>query len=84
MYFVYIIKCIEGRFYIGSTENIEHRLSQHNSKLLKCWTNRYNQWQLVYSEGFSTRKDALLREKQIKSYKGGNAFKKLIGSSLGS
>ncbi len=78
MYFIYIIRCTEGRYYIGSTENIEQRIKQHNSKQFSCWTSRYNQWELVYSEQFNTRKDALIREKQIKSYKGGRAFLKLV------
>ena len=65
MYYIYIIKCIEGRYYVGSTENVECRIQQHNSKQFKSWTSRYNQWELIYSEQFSTRKEALTREKQI-------------------
>ncbi len=34
---------------------------------------------MVYYEKFSSKREAIKREKQIKSYKGGNAFKKLIG-----
>ncbi len=84
MYYIYIIKCIEGRYYIGSTENVECRIQQHNSKQFKSWTSRYKQWELIYSEQLSTRKEALTREKQIKSFKGGRAFLKLISSSLDS
>lgn len=35
-------------------------------------------WEIVYKESFQTKKEAWLRERQIKSYKGGVAFKKLI------
>jgi len=80
MYYVYIIKSKEGRFYTGSTQDIQKRLLQHNQKTFKCWTNRFNDWKLVYSEAFQTRTEALIREKQIKKMKGGREFKKLVGS----
>ena len=80
MYYVYIIKSRESRYYTGSTQDIQKRLMQHNLKLFKCWTNRFNDWKLVYSEEFKTRKEALIREKQIKKMKGGREFKRLVGS----
>ena len=80
MFYVYVIQAKEGRFYIGSTEDITKRLQQHNSKQFRGWTNRFNDWKLVYSEQFDTRTDAIKREKQIKSMKGGKAFKMLVGS----
>jgi len=36
-------------------------------------------WNLVYTECFSNKTDAWKRERQIKKYKGGKAFKMLIG-----
>jgi len=36
----------------------------------------------VYQEEFIAKEDAWLREKQIKKYKGGNAFKKLISGEV--
>ncbi len=80
MFFVYIIKSSEGRYYIGSTQNIENRLAQHNNKTFKSWTNRYHDWKVVYSESYNSRKEALIRERQIKRMKGGCEFKKLVGS----
>ncbi|PIY92779.1 MAG: endonuclease, partial [Candidatus Magasanikbacteria bacterium CG_4_10_14_0_8_um_filter_42_12] len=35
-------------------------------------------WKLVYTELFNTKSDAYKREMQIKSYKGGNAFRELL------
>ncbi len=84
MFYIYIIKSEECRFYIGSTKDIPKRLDQHNNKTFGGWTARYNNWSLVHSEELQSRTDALIREKQIKSYKGGAAFKKLISSTLGS
>ncbi|MBI2074794.1 MAG: hypothetical protein HYT83_03090 [Candidatus Levybacteria bacterium] len=38
-------------------------------------------WRLIHKEEYSSLAEARRREKQIKSYKGGNAFKKLIESN---
>ncbi len=65
MYYVYIIKSQEGRFYIGSTKNIQKRIQQHNSRQFKGWTRKFSNWQLVYSEQFPNRQEAFIREKQI-------------------
>lgn len=81
MFYVYIKKSDSERFNIGSTQNLKHRINQHNDKSLKSWTNRFYNWELIYKEEYSTRKDALIREREIKSFKGGNDFKKLIKGS---
>ena len=78
MYYVYIIKSECGHFYVGSTDNVEKRLKQHNSKKFQGWTNRYNKWKVVYTEYFITRNEAIKRERQIKAIKEGNEFTKLI------
>ena len=78
MYCVYVIKSECGRYYIGSTNDLKNRLHLHNTKKYRGWTNRYSGWKIVYLENFDNRKEALIREKVIKSMKGGNEFKKLI------
>lgn len=80
MYFVYILKSQKfGRHYIGYTNNVQDRIKHHNSGANKS-TRPYIPWELIHHEEFITKQDAWLREKQIKSYKGGVAFKKLIGN----
>ena len=70
-------------YYIGSCEDLFARIARHNSG-----RNRSTQagipWKLVYSESFMTRQEAYRREFQIKNYKGGEAFKKLLLSQEGS
>lgn len=81
MYIVYILKSILfNRYYTGSTENLKERLIRHNQGRSK-WTKKYRPWEIVYIEKFVTRSEAVKREKQIKSYKGGSAFKKLLTSA---
>ena len=80
MYYVYIIyspSC--GRYYTGCTENIAKRVSEHNRNIMRS-TKDKGPWRLIYKEVFDIKTDALKREKAIKRYKGGTAFKRLISS----
>jgi len=78
MYYTYIIRSEKnGRFYIGSTENLERRLKEHengNTPSLK----KRGPFKLIYKEPHPTRAEARNRENQIKRFKSGNAFKKLL------
>ena len=77
-YYVYILQSLKDKgYYIGSCKDVEARLNFHNSGLQRSTRSRIP-FKLIYSEMFRSKSIALKREKQIKSYKGGEAFKKLI------
>jgi len=59
-----------------TTDNIERRIAQHNSKTNRGWTVRYHDWKLVYQEEFKTRKEPIVREKEIKKRVGDFSFSK--------
>ena len=78
-YFVYVLKSQkDNKHYIGSTSNIEKRLAFHNAGLQRSTRTRIP-FLLIYYEEFATKQEALKRELYIKSLKGGEAFRKLIG-----
>jgi putative endonuclease len=78
MYFVYVLQIKKsGRYYIGQTQNLAKRLGKHRRGETKSIRNR-GEFKIVYVEECSSRSQALQREKQIKRYKGGNAFKRLL------
>ena len=78
MFTVYILRNKStGRHYIGSTNDIDRRMEEHNRGQTKS-TRQKGYWELIYREEFDTVLEAKQRERQIKSYKGGNGFKKLI------
>ena len=52
------------------TSNLEERLKSHNELGTKGWTIKFRPWQIVYQEQFEDKKNALTREKQLKSAKG--------------
>jgi len=84
MYYIYIIKSRkDGKFYIGSTADVEKRLLYHNSGKQRSTKNRIP-FDLVFSESFENKTIALAREKQIKSFKGGRAFKLLMENFINS
>jgi putative endonuclease len=58
------------KIYIGYTSDLEQRLLSHNSLGKKGWTIKYRPWKLAYTEEHQTKKDAMRREKQLKSAKG--------------
>jgi predicted GIY-YIG superfamily endonuclease len=73
MFHVYVLENSKGRLYIGHTEDLDRRLHQHNSpegkEHLGKYTHRNGPWSLVGSESYATRSEAMLREKQLKSWK---------------
>ena len=78
IWIVYIIQSTTTqRYYIGCTSDLDRRLKEHNTN--KGKSTRYRgPYAVVYIEEHSSRQLALARERQIKSYKGGNAFKSLL------
>jgi putative endonuclease len=77
-WFVYIVQSNKDQgYYIGRTHDIAQRIAQHNAGLTKSLKSRLPV-HLIYSEELETKELATKRELQIKSYKGGEAFKKLI------
>lgn len=79
MYCVYILKSLKIKwYYTGHSSNVDSRLKQHNGGYNKS-TKAYRPFELIHSEFFKTKGEAFKREQQIKSYRHGEAFKKLIG-----
>jgi putative endonuclease len=79
MHKVYILKSLKNnRYYIGHTNNINNRLKRHNSGQVKS-TKPYLPWKIIYTENYQTKSEAYRREMEIKSYKSGIKFKKLLG-----
>ena len=57
------------KIYIGMTSSLEKRLYAHNH-IPKGWAYRYRPWKIVHTELFSSKQEALKRERQLKSAKG--------------
>ena len=82
--YLYILKNSKNSYYTGITKLfLIERLRKHNNGDVKS-TKFCRPWQLIYTESFDNFQLARKREKQIKSWHGGNAFKKLLAKAAGS
>jgi putative endonuclease len=70
MYFVYIIRTFDNKLYIGYSNDLERRESEHYSAILgaKFLKGTRADFQIVYSENYPTRAEAMQREKQLKRW----------------
>lgn len=69
MYYIYILYSeSKDKFYVGESDDPKKRLVSHNSGISK-YTSIANDWKVVYTETFETRKEAIIREKAIKKKK---------------
>ncbi len=66
-YTVYVIESQEGYRYTGYTDNIAHRLQEHNRHTLSMWTKRGTGWKIVFREEYAAASEAMKREKWLKS-----------------
>jgi putative endonuclease len=66
-YYSYVLRSLRnGTLYKGSTENLDKRLFYHNQGKVK-FTSKYTPWELVIFEVFSSRSEAIKREKWYKT-----------------
>lgn len=69
MFYVYILFSKKmNRYYVGHTCDLANRIDQHNSGL-SDYTSKTNDWELKYSESYSSRQEAQQREFAIKRKK---------------
>jgi len=65
------------KFYYGHSSALKERICKHNTKH-KGFTGKVNDWKLVYSEKFNTKKAAYARERQVKAWKNRKRVENLI------
>ena len=58
------------KIYIGYTSNLTERLISHNNLATKGFTVKFRPWEIVFQEKCQEKKEAIQREKQLKSAKG--------------
>ena len=66
-----------NKIYIGFTSNLIARFLSHN-KLGKGFTAKYRPWKVIYIEVFITKKAAMQREKELKSFRGREFIRNVV------
>ena len=66
---MYILKCVDDSYYVGSTKNLEMRFAQHQSGVGANHTAKRLPVQLVYAEEYERIDLAFAREKQVQKWR---------------
>lgn len=67
-FWMYVLRCADGSYYVGHTDDIEHRESEHNLGLGCTYTRKRRPVALVYMELHGSRDEAFARERQLKGW----------------
>jgi len=67
-FWVYILRCSDGSYYTGHTDNLDIRLARHQQGEINGYTHTRLPVALVYSEEFPTRLEALEQERRLKGW----------------
>lgn len=68
-YYVYILKCSDGTYYTGITNDIDKRITCHNKGKGAKYTRGRLPVKLLYSKKYKSYKQAIRREVEIKGWK---------------
>ena len=67
-----------SKTYVGFTSNLEGRLKSHNELAHKGWTHKYRPWDLVFTETYILKTDAMKRELFLKTGRGREELKGML------
>jgi tRNA/rRNA methyltransferase len=69
-FYVYMLKCSNGLYYVGHTDNLDRRLDQHMTKVpeLNSYVSQHLPFELVFVECTGTRAEAFEAERRIKKW----------------
>ena len=67
-YYVYMLRCSDGSYYLGHTNDLEHQLAAHERAVTEGYTLSRRPVELVFRDRFSTRLEAFHRERQVKGW----------------
>ncbi|MGI5827676.1 MAG: GIY-YIG nuclease family protein [Patescibacteria group bacterium] len=68
-YFVYIVECCDGTYYVGLSNNVERRVKEHNGSAKGArYTKTRRPVTLKYTETYETFAQAIKREIEIKKW----------------
>lgn len=80
-HYVYVLKNRDNELYVGYTVNLKKRLEEHNRK--KSFSTQFGApWQMIFCEAFLNKKDAMRREKYLKTNQGARLLKRMLKEYL--
>ena len=76
VWWTYLVRCADGTYYVGSTQNVSERLKAHNGGRAARYTALRRPVRLVYTESYPNQRAAVRRERQLKRW--GHAKRKAL------
>ena len=67
-FFVYILRCADGSYYVGHTDQLEARIAAHERGEIAGYTRKRRPVRQVFAEEVTSREEALAREMQTKGW----------------
>lgn len=67
-FFVYMLRCADESYYVGHTDDLEHRMARHHAGEGSAYTRTRRPVELVWAQETSTREEALAAELRIKGW----------------
>lgn len=82
-FWMYMLRCSDGSYYTGHTDDLEARLDWHvTGRIKSCYTRSRRPLTLVFSQEFVTREEALAAERQVKGWSRGKKEAMIAGNWL--
>jgi tRNA/rRNA methyltransferase len=67
-FWAYMLRCADGAYYVGHTDELDARIGAHQSGLVEGYTQSRRPIELVWSQEFDSRDEAFAAERQIKGW----------------
>ena len=67
-FYAYLLRCNDGSFYAGHTDDLDQRILAHQSGLIAGYVSQRLPLALVWSDSFSTRDEAFAAERKLKGW----------------
>jgi predicted GIY-YIG superfamily endonuclease len=67
-FWTYILRCSDGTYYTGHTDDLDRRMHQHGVGEASAYTAKRRPLTLVWSADFQTREDAFYLERKLKGW----------------
>ena len=67
-FWCYILRCADGKYYTGHTDNLERRMGEHQTGEQSGFTSTRRPVELIWAQEFATRVEALESELRVKKW----------------
>ena len=67
-FFVYILRCADGHYYVGHTDDLDRRMAQHSDGVASAFTAKRRPLTLLWASDFPSRETAFDLERKLKGW----------------